>query len=164
MRTYKWSLNCAVWVLFVGIVLSLFACMGTREAYRAADDIEDYAYVLTEHYSAILHEAAMAKQSGRLTGDLLSKVQEKDKELNPIVLALKNVAESYISALAAYEKSRDAKDAVAVQVTRDTLQAEINNIVPLLADLLRLVKQAGSTSKLEEIDIDLTIMMVAATD
>lgn len=125
--------------------VALAGCAGTQAAYSAAKTPDDFAYVLTEHYAAIVHEVAGLKQSGKLTGAALTKAQDIDNKLNPVVLSLKGLAESYSS-------TKSASDAA-------SLQAAIDKAVPLLADFLKLLKSVGgSTAMIERVQRDLDII------
>jgi hypothetical protein len=57
----------AVVALAVG-VLGATGCAGTKAAYNAADTLEERAYVVTEHYAAVVHQAADLKDKGVLKG------------------------------------------------------------------------------------------------
>lgn len=120
----------------VGTVAMIAGCAGTKAAYQAAQSPEDYAYVVTEHYASVLHELAAAKQAGKLTGSALATVQKADDRVNPAIIKLRSAAELYT-------QTKDAKDAVA-------LQQAIDQAVPLLADLIKLMKKNGvDTTALE---------------
>jgi hypothetical protein len=115
--------------LFPLIVLAaLSACVGTRTAYQAADSPDKMAYVITEHYTALVTEAANRKDAGTLTGDALAKVQAADRAVSPLVLQLGPLSQAYTAT-----KSAE---------TQAELQAAINKAVLALTNLIDALKGA----------------------
>jgi hypothetical protein len=119
---------------FVAVALGglamLAGCAGTRAAYKAADSLEDRAYVATEHYSAIVKQAADLKEHGVLKGSALAQVQEVDTALGPIIKSLGPLVQNY--------------KAVKSAETEVALQKALDEAVLALADLIRLVKAAST--------------------
>lgn len=119
-------------LLVVACVTGLMAtsgCSSTRAAYNAADTLEERAYVATEHYAAVLHQAVDLKAKGVLKGDALARVQEAENVAGPVVLSLGPLVSKYKAA-------RDAESEVA-------LQKALDDVVLAIADLVRLVKAAA---------------------
>lgn len=120
-------------------------CAGTRDAYQAAqnaDALPDTAYVIAEHYSAVLQESVELKESGRVPASAVAAMQRADAIVKPAILGdpsktpptpgLKQLADNYRSV-------RDAK-------TEADLQKAINEAVLNLSKLMDSVKAARSTT------------------
>lgn len=110
--------------------VGLVGCVGTTAAYKAADTLEDRAYVVTEHYAAIVKQAADLKEQGVLTGSTLVRVQEAETVAHPIVLSLGPLVKTFKTA-------QSAESEVA-------LQKALDDAVMALANLVRLVKAAST--------------------
>lgn len=106
--------------------MSLTGCVGTRAAYEAADTLDDKAYVVTEHYAAVVHEAADLRDQGVLKGPALAAVQQADNRAAPLVLQLR----------AALERWTAVKNAQ----TEGDLQRAVDEAVVALSALLDAVK------------------------
>jgi hydroxymethylpyrimidine pyrophosphatase-like HAD family hydrolase len=111
-------------------LMAVAGCAGTKAAYQAADTLEDRAYVVTEHYSAIVKQAADLKDLGVLKGSALSQVREIETSAQPVVLSLRDL-------VANYNAAKTAETEVA-------LQKALDDAVRLLANLVRVVKTAAS--------------------
>jgi hydroxymethylpyrimidine pyrophosphatase-like HAD family hydrolase len=118
----------AVVALAVG-VLSATGCAGTKAAYNAADTLEERAYVVTEHYAAVVHQAADLKDKGVLKGTALTRAQEAESVAQPVVLSLGDLVKKY-------DAAKSAESEVA-------LQRALDDAVRALADLVRVVKAAA---------------------
>ena len=82
--------------LFIILALiGLTGCAGTQNAYRAADGVDEIAFVIGEHYYAVLNEATKAKEEGRLTGSNLLKAQRVAERTAPVILSLTRAGEAY---------------------------------------------------------------------
>lgn len=104
-------------------------CTGTRAAYKAADgDVGQLAFVVTEHYAAIVEQAANLSRSPGLPAGALQRMQAADRLARPAIEALRPAA-------AAWEASRSETD-------RALLAQKVNEAVVKLADLVRAVKAA----------------------
>jgi Xaa-Pro aminopeptidase len=79
--------------------LALGACAGVKTAYRTAamDENALYAtaYVLTEHYSIVLEQAAIYIDRNTLQEAQIAKLREVRDRVTPIVLAMHPLAEAY---------------------------------------------------------------------
>lgn len=121
--------------LFIALLLCplmlLAGCAGARSAYKAADTLEEYSYVVTEHYAALLKEAATLRQAGALTGSALAKVQAADTKVAPKIFALKPLVD-------AYARAKTAETEVA-------LQAAVDDAVRALAELVREIRGARAS-------------------
>lgn len=119
----------AVVALAVG-VFGATGCAGTKAAYNAADTLEDRAYVVTEHYSAVVKQAADLKDLGVLKGNALAQAREIETVAQPVVLSLGDL-------VAKYNAAKSAETEVA-------LQSALDDAVRALAGLVRVVKAAAT--------------------
>lgn len=116
-------------VLALGIVVSILAgCTGTRAAYKAADSLPDQAYVVAEHYAAIVKQAADLAENAATPESVKDQLKAADNKARPLVLLLKELA-------AAYQATRTAE-------TEADLQGTLDKAVVAVADLIRAVKAA----------------------
>lgn len=114
--------------LLVG-VFAVSGCSSTKAAYAAADTLEERAFVATEHYASVVRQAADLKQKGVLTGSALARVQEIELAARPLVLKLEPLVKSFKAA-------QTAESEVA-------LQSALDDVVLVIADLVRAVKAIG---------------------
>ena len=114
------------------IALLLAGCAGTQSAYRAASTLEQQAYVVTEHYAALVHEAAdLATQPGTPRA-VIDRLQEADQAVKPVIVGLAPLVERYTAI-------HDAK-------TEAELQAAVNEALIALTDFINAVKAARDAS------------------
>lgn len=130
-------------VLAFSGALALFVlqgCAGTQAAYRAASDLPDTAYVVTEHYAAVLKEAADLAALPGTPANVVAALQKADQAVKPLIIGdpatglpgLRQLTETY-------QAVRDAK-------TEADLQIAINAAVRELSNFIKAVKAArGST-------------------
>jgi hypothetical protein len=95
------------------------ACTGTRTAYKAAETPDQMAFIVTEHYAALVKEAADLKEKGTLTGSA-----------RPLVLQLRALSDAYTGT-----KSAESEAA---------LQAALNKAVLAVSNLITSLKGARS--------------------
>jgi hypothetical protein len=114
--------------LLLLILSAATACTGTRSAYKAAETPDQMAYIVTEHYAALVKEAADLKDAGTLTGSALAKVQAADNAARPLVLQLGPIAQAY-----AATKSAESEFA---------LQQALNKAVLAVSNLINSLKGA----------------------
>lgn len=119
----------AIVALAVG-ALSATGCAGTKAAYDAADTLDERAYVVTEHYSAIVKQAADLKDLGVLKGNALAQARELETVAQPVVLSLADL-------VAKYNAAKNAETEVA-------LQRALDEAVLAVASLVRVVKSAAA--------------------
>jgi hydroxymethylpyrimidine pyrophosphatase-like HAD family hydrolase len=110
--------------------LATTGCASTRAAYNAAETLEERAYVVTEHYTAVITQAADLKNRGVLKGAALAQVREIETVARPVVLSLGDL-------VANYKAAKSAESEVA-------LQRALDEAVLVLADLVRAVKAAAT--------------------
>jgi len=133
--------------LFIAVVMAigmatLSGCAGTTSAYKAADGLEETAFVMNQHYLALVREANDLAQSGALTGTQLAGVQDLVRESRPLLSELAIAAQ-------AYESIQNADSDAA-------LTNAIANAAVVLSNLVNAVRQiGGSSSLIERVDRDL---------
>lgn len=110
----------------IPLLLILAACVGTKSAYQAADTLDDQAYVITEHYAAVVKEAADI--APRLPAHLKEQLQAADRTAKPIIVKLGPLAQQFQSV-------RNAQ-------TEAELQAAVNDALIALTDFINTLKQA----------------------
>ena len=108
------------------LLLVLAACAGTKSAYQAADTLEEQAYVVTEHYAAVLKEAADLAPS--LPAHIKAELQAADRKVKPLVTGLAPLVQRY-------ETVRNAQ-------TEAELQAAVNDALIALTEFVNTLKQA----------------------
>lgn len=110
----------------LALVGSLGGCTGTRSAYKAAEgDPEKIAYVITEHYTALVTEAGRLKDAGTLNGSALASVQAADRIATPLILQLGALSQAYAS-------TRSAADEVALREAIGKSAAAISSFITAL--------------------------------
>jgi hypothetical protein len=83
-------------LITIGLMaLCLVGCQGTKNAYKAADNLNEVAYVVAEHYYALLSEANRMKESGELAGTQLAQVQQSVRVTRPVIDELTAAAQNW---------------------------------------------------------------------
>jgi hypothetical protein len=113
----------------------LFGCAGTRAAYQAADTLEDTAYVVAEHYAALVKEAADLRESGTLAGSALARVQSAEARARPVILRLQSVT-------ATYESVRNATN-------EEALAEAVGAAASVISDFINALKGQPDNARLE---------------
>lgn len=116
-------------MLAIGVVgmLTITACTHTQAALKNADTPSDFALVFLEGYDAALKTANQLKSSGSLSGANLIRVQQAEAKAWPLVRRVDPLRK-------AYEQTKSAEDAAALQLA-------IDNAVREAAEFIRLVKE-----------------------
>lgn len=107
-------------------ILLVVGCAGTREAYKEADSAYETAYVVTEHYSYVLEQAAALQAT--LTDEQRNKLREVRDRVNPVVLRLPEAAAAW--------------QAVKTAETQEALEAALEAAAVAVAEFTRAVKEA----------------------
>jgi hypothetical protein len=110
----------------LGALFGLGGCLGTRDAYRQAQGLEETAKVVAEHYIALLHEANNLKDAGALTGDALAKTQAAVETIDPLVRQMTTAAQ-------AFEAVSNAQTEAALQEAIDRAVIEVSRLVDLVS-------------------------------
>lgn len=124
-------------------MVSLVGCAGTMSAYRAAQTrsdtaLPDTAYVMTEHYAALVKQAADIKEAGTAPAAVIEKLQQADKKVAPLILGdpdSKPPKPGLKDLSAAFVMFKDAK-------SEAELQAAVDNGARLLSALIDAVNAA----------------------
>lgn len=113
-------------------------CAGTQSAYREAREngLADIAYVVTEHYAAVLKEAADLRQSPGTPREAIEAMQRADRAVKPIILG--DPARDFPSLRKLVEKYQAIGDAK----TEADLQARINDAIREISNFSKAVKAA----------------------
>lgn len=104
----------------------LSGCAGTKAAYRAADTLDEQAYVIAEHYAAVVKEAANI--APHLPAHLKSELQAADQVAKPLIVKLGPLSEKF--------------QTVKTAETEIELQQEVNDALIALTDFINALKQA----------------------
>jgi hypothetical protein len=113
-------------------MIALSGCMHTRDAYRSAETPDEYAYVLAEHYSVLVREAADLAARPSTPDSAVRAMQRADMVARPAVLQLRHLRDAYLD--------------VRTAETEAELQEAINRAVLLIAELVRAVRGARGES------------------
>jgi hypothetical protein len=121
-------------VLAIGVIgtMAISGCTSTTAALKNADTPSDYALVFLEGYDAALVTANSLKSSGALSGENLIRVQQAEAKAWPLVRRIDPLRK-------AYEDTKSATDAVA-------LQTAIDNAIREAAEFVRLVRELKAAS------------------
>lgn len=113
-------------------------CVGTSAAYRAAQSLPDTAYVVTEHFAAVVHEAADLTESPTTPPEVKAALKAAVAAAAPFILGdgthagVRTLAQRY----AAVKNAANAEE----------LQRAVDAAVLELAKLINAVKAARSPS------------------
>lgn len=120
----------------VATVTTLHGCANTAAAYKAADNLADTALVVSEHYAAVLHEAANLAQLPTTPAEVKDALKAADRAVKPFIVGDPATGTPGLNTLAArYQEVRSA-------ATEAELQRAIDNAVRELAKLINAVKAA----------------------
>lgn len=120
------------------IVVTMSGCGHTRAAYQAAQSPEEYAFVLLEHYTSLVKQAADLKERPTTPKVAIEKMQQAELAARPFIAKLRPLRDAYVAAATAENEIE--------------LQSAINEAVMVIADLIRAVQEAGgnATSRTDE--------------
>lgn len=131
------SICCALALAYSGI----FGCVGTQGAYKAAplhgEALADTAYVIAEHYSAVVKQAADLAESHQVSPTIIVGMQVADRRVKRLILgdpANATIGLRQLEQL--YTATHDPK-------TEAQLQQAVNDAAVALADFINAVKTAG---------------------
>ena len=76
--------------LFIAIVMAigmatLSGCASTMSAYKAAEGLDQTAYVMNQHYLGLVREANRLAEAGELTGSSLATAQDLVRSSRPLL-------------------------------------------------------------------------------
>lgn len=124
--------------LLAGMTLALVGglmvagCAGTKAAYKAAGSPDVVAYVVAEHYSALVSEAASLAAKPGTAPEVVSALRVADNRAAPVVLELRGLRDAYLAA-----KSAESEAA---------LQSALDRAVRAVADMVEALKAARRAS------------------
>jgi hypothetical protein len=114
----------SVLLLLAVPLFAMLGCQGTLNAYRAAEDLEDTAYVLSEQWDALVVEGTRLRDSGTLNGSELANAQRVELRVRPVVLKLGEAARAWESVKSAdNEKALELAIADAIPALRELIDA-----------------------------------------
>lgn len=122
-------IHIAIAILAVTVLAS---CTGTKAAYQAADSLPNTAFVIAEHYSALLNEAATLKESGRVPANLLDAMRKADDAIRPLIVGDPSAVPPIVGLrdlAASYQAVRDAETEAQLQVAVDNALREIAKFI-----------------------------------
>lgn len=119
-------------ILVALVAMGLISCSGTKQAYEAANGLEETAYVMSEHYNALVQEAARLNSVGVLVGEDLVRAQDLVRRAEPLRIELSSVAQVY----ADFQSAE----------TEAELTAAIASMAVVLSDLVTLIDSFRSES------------------
>jgi hypothetical protein len=115
---------------------ALCGCAGTQAAYKAAQSLPDTAYVVAEHYAAVVHEAAGIAALPGTPAEVKDALKKADQAVKPIILGNPDTGLPGLRTLAErYQAVKSAENEAA-------LQAALNDAVRELANFINAVKTA----------------------
>ena len=114
--------------LVLCLALALAACQGTKQAYQAAEGVDENAKVVAEHYFALVREANDLKASGALAGGDLVKAQQIVRSTRPAIDQLATAARAY--------------ENVQTATTEAELNAAITQAATSISSLIDIIKRA----------------------
>jgi hypothetical protein len=117
-----------VLALGVPVAVSMHGCSGTVSAYKQVDNPAELAYVLAEHYAALVTQAADLRQKPGTPAAAIAAMQDADRRARPIIEKLPPLRTAYLQL-----KSTS---------TEAQLQAALDLAVTAIADLARAVSSA----------------------
>lgn len=119
-------------IVFVGALaaMSLGGCTHTQAAYKAAEGVDQRAYVALEHYSALQKEAIVIKGKPGTPPEVVDAIKKADAAVYPVAKEVKSLRDSYLALKTAPNEA--------------ALQAALNDLVLKLVTLVDAVK-AGRT-------------------
>jgi hypothetical protein len=121
----------------------LAGCTGTKAAYTAAQTrpetaLPDTAYVVAEHYRAVLREAVELKEAGRLPASVVERLQQADAKVKPLILG----DPAAVPPKAGLRQLAESFQAVRNAATEAELQRAVDAAVLALADFIKAVDDA----------------------
>lgn len=127
----------------------LSGCASTTAAYKAADGLEETAFVMNQHYLALVREANNLAESGALSGGNLQSTQGLVRTSRPLLAELSRTAQAY-EAVQSAETQQELTDAIAAAAVQ-------------LSNLVNAIRAAGgSASLIEKVEDTIEPLLAAA--
>jgi len=82
-----------LWALCAAFVLA--GCQGTRMAYSSAKSVDEKAYVVVEHYAALVREAANLAQNPSTPAKAVEAMKKADARVSPVIMRVRDLRKAY---------------------------------------------------------------------
>lgn len=125
--------------------LAMSACVGTREAYREASSPDEYAYVLTEHYSALVKQAADLKEKPSTPARAVLLMQTAELAVRPIILGGNAMGTQGNANTPGLRELASKYQAIHDAQSEAELQRAIDAAVLRIADFVRAINSAEAS-------------------
>lgn len=109
--------------------IAISGCAGTKAAYKAAEGLPETAYVVGEHYFALVREVNDMDDAGKLSSGDLRRLQAVALQTRPPVMAL-------LDATSAYDQVRSADN-------QEALEAAMADAAVAISRLIQAIKAVG---------------------
>ena len=143
--------------------LTLSGCAGTGAAYKSAEGLSETAYVVGEHYYALVRATNDLDDKGQVSSGELRKIQNIARETRPTIVAQLNAASAYENAKSAYDNAASAYERFesaqnetaleAAQMAIVSAETELSNALATAAfavsRLVDAIKEVGASTRLE---------------
>lgn len=114
----------------LGILATVLGCAGTTAAYKSAQSLPDTAYVVTEHYAAVLKEAADLAALPGTPANVKDALKKADNAVRPFVIGDTATGQPGLRALAdRYQAVKDAQTEADLQRAIDAAVRELSNFI-----------------------------------
>lgn len=80
------------------ICLLMAACTGVTSAYRAAQGLDEHAYVVVEHYAITLEQVAAYVERPNAIPSVKARLQDIERRTTPVILALIDARQAWHAA------------------------------------------------------------------
>jgi uncharacterized membrane protein len=130
-------------LVLLAVVALAAGCSGTRNAYKAAEGVDETAKVMTYQYTAIVHELNRMRAAGTLTGDMLARSQAAVRAGSPIMVALSMSAVTFDTANKAYRDLQSAETQAELEAATLAFQTALSAAaiqISAMIDLLQSIK------------------------
>lgn len=116
---------------FVAITCAgVSGCAGTKAAYKAADSVSDTAYVVAEHYAAVVHEAANLAALPTTPAEVKEALKVADARVKPLIVGNPDTGAPGVRQLAErYAAVKNAENAEALQRAVDAAVLELAKLI-----------------------------------
>jgi leucyl aminopeptidase (aminopeptidase T) len=112
--------------------LAVAGCADTKGAYKVAATPDEYAFVVSAHYAALVNEAANIASQPATPVNVKNALKAADARAKPLVLKLRGLAANYT--------------AVKTAESQEALQLALNQAVLAVADFIRELRRAQALS------------------
>lgn len=130
------ALSIAALALVALGITGMSSCAGTKAAYKEAEGLEEQAFVVTEHYAAVVNQAADLAENPSTQPEVRSALQAADRVARPFIIGDRATGQPGLRELAdAYAAAKNAE-------TQADLQAALLGATRALAGFVRAVKAA----------------------